>query len=613
MPPSQMRPLGKLIVGTEVEAPREKGDDEYEKCTIKALDSLTGLLDVDFGDGFVRKAVPVAEIKFIEANLGPKLETTYSDAPLVPKKDPTAIPLEDFDPEEEKAYAAEMANLVPEVPTTDALAADEEAKYAYIKAYKDVGNGLFKAGKFKWAIKTYVAAVDAMELHCYKSRERMMWDYFARGPCGQCYSNAALCALKLGDATQAVKLCEKAMECRPEDSDLVKVLLRHGQALLALGEPEQLERAKELLEQAVGKEPNNRAVREELVKVKRAVKDAAKAADSRLFQSVDLRTKGLTSKKETVLEQLQGSLDEGFDLLLKHKDAEALAKLQPLLEGKAAEAKHRRPATMLAAYGVGVARYHARQQDEAIAAFGLYYEIKAELDGEGGDYTPPLMGLPLARFYYSHCLFEKQRLADSRTQLLAYFDEVAAAGPQKILNMPSGMMGRVITDAERGASRFKARASSKEAIADAHAMMAMIESRLQGGLAAIPHFEEILTIGATPQVAEAHENLAKTYEVLGREEHTPDAAEREAHLAKRDEHARLATEWHQKFQDEEAAAKRKKKEEAAKEVHYADPTADGEGDDDAAADAIPSMPEHDGDAAQTPDVSAEGDQPATTA
>ena len=31
----------------------------------------------------------------------------------------------------------------------------------------------------------------------YKSRERMMWDYFARVPCGQCYSNAALCALKL--------------------------------------------------------------------------------------------------------------------------------------------------------------------------------------------------------------------------------------------------------------------------------------------------------------------------------------------------------------------------------------------------------------------------------
>ena len=57
-------------------------------------------------------------------------------------------------------------------------------------------------------------------------------------------------------------------------------------------------------------------VREELVKVKRAVKDAAKAADSRLFQSVDLRTKGLTSKKETVLERAVRAAVANADFVL---------------------------------------------------------------------------------------------------------------------------------------------------------------------------------------------------------------------------------------------------------------------------------------------------------
>ena len=33
--------------------------------------------------------------------------------------------------------------------------------------------------------------------------------------------------------------------------------------------------------------------------------------------------------------------------------------------------------------------------------------------------------------------------------------DVAAAGPQRVLNMPSGMFGKVITDSERAASRFK--------------------------------------------------------------------------------------------------------------------------------------------------------------
>ena len=66
-----------------------------------------------------------------------------------------------------------------------------------------------------------------------------------------------------------------------------------------------------------------------------------------------------------------------------------------------------------------------------------------------------MTGLPLARFYYAHALFNKQRLPEAKAQLSAYFVDVEAAGPQKILNMPDGMLGRAVSDAERAASRFK--------------------------------------------------------------------------------------------------------------------------------------------------------------
>ena len=114
----------------------------------------------------------------------------------------------------------------------------------------------------------------------------MLWDYAARGPCAQCYSNAALCALKLGEWARAAALCEQAMLCKPEDGDLVKVLHRHGQALNGSGDADG---ARAVLERALEKEPANRAVREELQKAKKAAAALAKARDSALFGAVDLR------------------------------------------------------------------------------------------------------------------------------------------------------------------------------------------------------------------------------------------------------------------------------------------------------------------------------------
>ena len=569
-----LQKIGRIVPGTVVEASREEGEEDYERATVKAIDATSAFLDLDFGDGFVRKRVSVASVKFLSDEATPAAEDV---AP------PEAA--------EDAAYAAEVGPTLPLPPTPEDLEADAECKYAYIRAYKDAGNALFKAGKYAWAIRTYEAGVNALARNCYESRERMLWDYFARGPCGQCYSNAALCALKQSLPGRAAELCELAMSCRPEDTDLVKVLLRHGQALLALSKPEE---AKELLEKAADKEPSNRAVREELLKAKKAVKELAKEGEKRLFQSVDLTKKGLTSKKDSVLEQLAYAMDKGQAALVEHRDDEALSLLEPVLNSKAAMEEHRKPTTMLAAYGVGCARYHKREMAAAIAALQSFFALKADLDANGVDYSQPLMGVPLARFYCAHALFETRKMKEAHEQLGAYLTDVAEAGPQRILNMPSGMLGgKQITDAERAASRFKVRACSPDAQADAHTMLGIIAERVGGPSVAVEHFEAALRVSSADfQKAECHANLAKTYEALKEED-------------KAEEHQRLAAECTERAEKAAEEAQKKKAEEAAQEA---------EEKEQELPEDLPVLPDAESDEAQVmnlreaepPDVSAEG-------
>ena len=550
-PGQQLKKVGKIDVGTVVMAPREEGE-EFERCTVRILDSATGMLDLAFEDGFLRKNVDVATVGILPENQ----HDADSDGVPLP------ISEENKKAASDAAYDLAVGPTLPTPMTKDMLTADAEAKYAYIKAYKDAGNALFKAGKYAWAITTYRRGVDALAEQCYESRERMLWDYFARGPCGQCYSNAALCALKLEDFAEAVELCDLAMSCRPEDTDLVKVLLRRGQALLGLQRPEE---AKEVLEKAADKEPSNRSVREELVKAKKAVKEIAKAADARLFQNVDLTKKGLTSKKDEIVETLKTNLEKGFEELVEHKNEEALKLLEPLLTDKAADLPHRKPSTMLAAYGIGVAKYHQKKLKACMQALGFFFHLRAALDADGVEYTPPLMGVPLARFYYAHALFESQQLEEARQALLAFLDDVRTEGPQRILNMPAGMGGTktTITEAERAASRFKVRASSLDAQGDANTMLGVITERMDGPQAALPYFEKVLALATGKmQLAEAHANLSRTHGALKMQgdEQTIE------HQRLEGEHHRKSNELRYQHEKDEAEKAKKKEEEAAKEA-----------------------------------------------
>jgi len=116
--------------------------------------------------------------------------------------------------------------------------------------------------------------------------------------------------------------------------------------------------------------------------------------------------------------------------------------------------------------------------------------------------------------------------------------------------MPSSMLGREISDAERAASRFKVRACASEARADAHTMLAMIAEREHGPAASEDHLQLACKLASKKQKVDAFKNLARLYDILGDD-------------AKREEQEALARTLAEELASEEAEAARKKAEQDA--------------------------------------------------
>ena len=159
-----------------------------------------------------------------------------------------------------------------------------------------------------------------------------------------------------------------------------------------------------------------------------------------------------------------------------------------------------------AAYALGIARYHLSGKAStfstklsAVGALRTYFAAEAELTAAGEEVREPLLGRALGRFYLGHILYNGGDFPKAKDALTEYLADVAAAGPQRVLNMPDGFLGKKISEAERKASRFKSRACSGEAQADAHTMLAMISEHLDGaeGLRsiALPHLQAQLGEG----------------------------------------------------------------------------------------------------------------------
>jgi len=177
-----------------------------------------------------------------------------------------------------------------------------------------------------------------------------------------------------------------------------------------------------------------------------------------------------------------------------------------------------KPLAMQAAYGGGVAFYQQRRLDVSMRALSAFFELREELTAGGVDFDEPPTGVPLGRFYLAHACYNLGKYERARPLLKAYLEDVQVAGPQRVLNMPDGWGGKRVSESERKASRFRARACASEAQSDAHTMLAMLAEKEEGAAAALPHCRASVELaGVDEQKVHALDNLARVYTALGEE------------------------------------------------------------------------------------------------
>lgn len=133
--------------------------------------------------------------------------------------------------------------------------------------FKLQGNDFFKAGKFAEARKPYEQAIDYLQEDGTKEGKDLLLSL---------YLNAAAVYTKLGEFKKAVEAATKALDINMHSA---KAYFRRAQAEIAFG---QLEEAAADLKLALEIEPNDDALKKELVSVKTKIK-SAKEKEKQVF------------------------------------------------------------------------------------------------------------------------------------------------------------------------------------------------------------------------------------------------------------------------------------------------------------------------------------------
>lgn len=180
-------------------------------------------------------------------------------------------------------YDAEVLPKLPPLPSQP----KSDAKYDFIAQYKAVGNDLFKQGKHEWAIRTYAAATQQLQRQCYETTFDLLHDQRAQSVCVACFSNAALCALKLEQFELASSMCDRGLQFAPVGSELAKLLVRKATAMLDRPEHADPDAAVECLDKALeataaAEAKEQRPIRLLMQRAKKASKEKQKAADAEL-------------------------------------------------------------------------------------------------------------------------------------------------------------------------------------------------------------------------------------------------------------------------------------------------------------------------------------------
>lgn len=163
-----------------------------------------------------------------------------------------------------------------------------EDKVEEMKVRKQCGNELFKQGRYATAKKSYDRAVNFFDSPTSDLKPEMKTQ--VNELLVQCHLNLAMCSDRMGDVSQVLTHCRKALEIQPSN---VKALYRQGCAYLAL---EDYFNASSSLKYARELNPGNVDVLKKLkeLKEKRSRQDAL---DKKLFSNLFGRMSKLEAKE----------------------------------------------------------------------------------------------------------------------------------------------------------------------------------------------------------------------------------------------------------------------------------------------------------------------------
>mmetsp|Transcript_272 Transcript_272/g.546 ORF Transcript_272/g.546 Transcript_272/m.546 type:complete len:371 (+) Transcript_272:110-1222(+) len=140
------------------------------------------------------------------------------------------------------------------------------------------GNEKFKAGDFEGAVVEYTKALKYLSADPVEAAEEAA-AADARKAKSACLSNRSACFLKLSRPREAISDCREVIEADPSNA---KAFFRLGQGLVAVKE---FEEALEVLGKASGLEPDDKGIKAEIVRAKKA-QQARKEAEKKVYSKM---------------------------------------------------------------------------------------------------------------------------------------------------------------------------------------------------------------------------------------------------------------------------------------------------------------------------------------
>ena len=197
-----------LAPGDAVRAQREP-DLSFEPCVVKSVQTDEAgavACTLRFEDGFLLHDVSSDAVFAVKAGR----ESTSDECAAAHK---AALALLAGGPAEsaDGGYDAAVLPLLPALPECEAGDDAACADFGFAARYKEVGNGLFKEGQHAWALRTYLVGVTLLQRLCFpREPEALYYDLEAGAVGVACFSNAALCALKLCRRPEATRTARAA-------------------------------------------------------------------------------------------------------------------------------------------------------------------------------------------------------------------------------------------------------------------------------------------------------------------------------------------------------------------------------------------------------------------